>query len=128
MLRRLITWSLEYPLVALLLAVGFLAAGTWSVHTAPWTSFPSSPRRKSSSRPKRRDFRPRSRTPRYRAGRIAVNGVSGLDVLRSSSVQGLSVVTAVFHDGTPVLDARQLVGERLVEAQSLCPPAFMRRG
>ncbi len=40
-------------------------------------------------------------------------GLIGLDTLRSESIQGLSVVTAIFKDGTDLYRNRQLVGERL---------------
>ena len=45
----------------------------------------------------------------------AINGVSRIETLRSSSVPGLSVVTAIFEEGTNVLDARQLTAERLAQ-------------
>ena len=51
----------------------------------------------------------------------AVNGVYGLETLRSSSVPGLSVVTAIFEEDTDILDARQLMSERLIEAETLLP-------
>ncbi|MDV3240618.1 MAG: efflux RND transporter permease subunit, partial [Methylocaldum sp.] len=40
-------------------------------------------------------------------------GLVGLDSIRSESIQGLSVVTAVFEEGTDIYRNRQLVGERL---------------
>jgi CzcA family heavy metal efflux pump len=40
-------------------------------------------------------------------------GLIGLDTIRSESIQGLSVVTAVFRDDTDIYRDRQLVGERL---------------
>ncbi len=43
----------------------------------------------------------------------AVNGIPGLQFLRSRSIQGLSVVTATFKYGTDVYRDRQLVSERL---------------
>jgi CzcA family heavy metal efflux pump len=51
----------------------------------------------------------------------AVNGVGGLESIRSESIQGLSVVTAIFREGTEILQARQLVAERLVEAAGQMP-------
>ncbi len=45
----------------------------------------------------------------------AVNGVSGVAVIRSQSIQGLSVITAVLMDGVDVRDARQQLAERLGE-------------
>jgi CzcA family heavy metal efflux pump len=43
----------------------------------------------------------------------AVNGVPGIESLRSSSIQGLSVVTVAFLPSTDVYRARQLVAERI---------------
>ena len=51
----------------------------------------------------------------------AVNGVSGISKLRSASIQGLSVVTAIFAERTPTLEARQLVAERLTEVAASLP-------
>lgn len=51
----------------------------------------------------------------------AVNGVGNLESIRSQSIQGLSVVTAIFREGTEIFQARQMVGERLVEASGQMP-------
>src|SRR6266851_2519142 len=48
-----------------------------------------------------------------RAIENAVNGVGNLESIRSQSIEGLSVVTILFRQGTDILKARQLVGERL---------------
>ncbi|KAB2661108.1 MAG: efflux RND transporter permease subunit [Verrucomicrobia bacterium] len=45
----------------------------------------------------------------------ALNGLGNLESLRSESIQGLSIVTAVFRDGTDIFAARQLLSERLAE-------------
>ncbi len=45
----------------------------------------------------------------------SVNGVGNLDSVRSQSIQGLSIVTAVFNDDTDIFRARQMLGERLAE-------------
>src|SRR5262245_991225 len=42
-----------------------------------------------------------------------LNGVGNLESIRSESIQGLSVVTAVFKEGTDVYLARQMLAERL---------------
>src|SRR5690625_7293878 len=47
----------------------------------------------------------------------AMNGVPKLDHVRSVSNVGLSVVTLYFEDGSDIYFARQLVGERLKQAQ-----------
>jgi Cu/Ag efflux pump CusA len=43
----------------------------------------------------------------------AINGAANLESIRSQSVQGLSVVTAVFEERSDVFRARQMVTERL---------------
>lgn len=52
---------------------------------------------------------------------ITVNGVANLETIRSQSTQGLSVITAVFRDGTDVYRARQMVSERLVSVAAQLP-------
>ena len=48
-----------------------------------------------------------------------LNGVEGIEVLRSQSVPGLSSITLVFEDGSDVFKARALVQERLTQAHAL---------
>jgi CzcA family heavy metal efflux pump len=48
-----------------------------------------------------------------------LNGVEGVDVIRSESMPGLSSVVLVFEPGTDVYRARQLVQERLTQAHAL---------
>src|SRR2546425_5973868 len=51
----------------------------------------------------------------------AVNGVARLESIRSQSIQGLSIITAVFAERTDVFQARQMVSERLIEVASRIP-------
>ncbi|WP_375456874.1 efflux RND transporter permease subunit [uncultured Methylobacterium sp.] len=60
---------------------------------------------------------------------IAINGLPGLATLRSSSIQGLSVVTATFEASSGIYRVRQLVTERLASLagrlpQGVQPPAM----
>ncbi len=50
-----------------------------------------------------------------------VNGVGDLESIRSQSIQGLSVVIVIFREGTDILRARQMVGERLVQVAGELP-------
>lgn len=54
----------------------------------------------------------------------AVAGVAGLASLRSQSIPGLSVVTAVFDEGTDIYRNRQMVAERLGEVIPQLPPGI----
>src|SRR5256714_1138302 len=51
----------------------------------------------------------------------AMNGIKGLDDLRSKSVPQLSSIELIFKQGTDLLEARQLVQERLANVQNSLP-------
>ena len=53
----------------------------------------------------------------------ALAGTTHLQSLRSRSLQGLSIVTLVFDDRVPALQARQLVAERLTDVTNSLPAA-----
>ncbi|GBF50331.1 cation efflux protein [Leptospira ryugenii] len=54
----------------------------------------------------------------------AITGVPNLEIVRSVSRYGFSLVTAIFKEGTPIMLARQLVSERLTEAGENIPSKY----
>ena len=48
-----------------------------------------------------------------------LNGVEGVDIIRSESLPGISSIVLVFERGTDIYRARQLVEERLAQAHAL---------
>jgi cobalt-zinc-cadmium resistance protein CzcA len=54
----------------------------------------------------------------------AMSGLPKVEEIRSVSKFGLSVVTVVFAEGTDIYWARQLVGERLVDAREAIPAGY----
>ena len=54
----------------------------------------------------------------------AMSGLPAIEEVRSVSKFGLSAVTVVFEEGTDIYWARQLVGERLVEARGQIPEGY----
>ncbi len=50
-----------------------------------------------------------------------LNGLPGLDIMRSKSVEQLSSIVLIFKPGTDLMKARQLVAERLAIATSTLP-------
>ena len=57
---------------------------------------------------------------------MALNGLPGLQQIRSVSRTGVSAVTVVFDDSMDVWFARQLVAERLRQAEAEIPPGYGR--
>jgi cobalt-zinc-cadmium resistance protein CzcA len=57
---------------------------------------------------------------------MAMNGVPGLDEIRSVSRTAVSAVTVIFRDGTDPWLARQMVSERLKTAEAAIPPGYGR--
>jgi CzcA family heavy metal efflux pump len=51
----------------------------------------------------------------------AVNGLGEMESLRSESIEGLSIITAVFKEGTDIFRARQMLAEILAETASELP-------
>jgi Cu/Ag efflux pump CusA len=122
MLRSLITASLDQRLVVVLLALALIVGGSVAVRDAPWDVFP--------------EFAPpqvviQTEAPGLSTEEVerlvtlpieaTINGVSRLKTLRSSSIPGLSVITAIFEENADVMTARQFVNERLAEAKELLP-------
>lgn len=56
----------------------------------------------------------------------AMNGLPGVQEIRSISRTAVSAVTVVFKDGTDTWFARQMVGERLKLAEADIPPGYGR--
>lgn len=50
-----------------------------------------------------------------------VNGLGDMESLRSESIEGLSIITAVFKEGTDVFRARQMLAETLAETAGELP-------
>jgi CzcA family heavy metal efflux pump len=55
-----------------------------------------------------------------------LNGIPGLDIMRSKSVPGLSSILMIFEPGTDLILARQLVEERLAQSVTTLPNVAAR--
>src|SRR5918912_3193920 len=110
MLQAIVSWSLHNRVVVVVLAALLLLFGFYAAGHAKLDVFP--------------EFAPpqvvvQTESPGLSAGEVeqlvtlpleqALNGLPGLDVLRSQSVQGLSVITIIFQDRTDIYRDRQLV-------------------
>src|SRR5215475_6557433 len=56
---------------------------------------------------------------------IGMTGLPGMTEMRSQNEPGLSIVTLVFTDNTPLYFARQLVSERLSDVRSHLPEGIV---
>jgi CzcA family heavy metal efflux pump len=114
MLNALVHFSLRFRGIIIALACALLAYGVYSLTQATYDVFP--------------EFAPpevqiQTEAPGLAPEQVellvtqplenAVNGVPGIDSLRSGSIQGLSIVTIVFHSGSNIYLDRQVVAERL---------------
>lgn len=52
-----------------------------------------------------------------------INGLGDMESLRSESIEGLSIITAVFKEGSDVFRARQMLSEKLLEMSGRLPVA-----
>lgn len=114
MLHAIVRFSLRFRGAILALALAFLGYGIYSLTMAPFSVFP--------------EFAPpfvsiQTESPGLSPEQVellvtqpvenAVNGVTGIQSLRSTSIQGLSVINVVFRNDSDIYRDRQLVAERL---------------
>ncbi len=114
MLERLVSWSVQKRTLVLGLLVALLVAGGWAGATLPLDAMPDVSNVQVAVLTNTPGLAPLEvertvTTPIENA----LNGVPGMDELRSTSRNGLSAVVVVFQDGTDIWHARQLVQERL---------------
>jgi heavy metal efflux system protein len=122
MLAPLVLGSIRYRGAVLALLALLLAVGAWAAATLPIDALPDVSTIQVSVLTKAPGFSPVEveRTVTIPIEK-ALNGTPGNVEIRSISRAGLSAVTLVFTDATDVWFARQLVLERLREAQSELP-------
>jgi CzcA family heavy metal efflux pump len=114
MLRSIIRFSLRRRAAVLVLACALLGYGVYSLSIARYDVFP--------------DFAPAEVVIQTSAPGLSpeqveqlvttpleseIVGVNGVQTVRSSSIQELSVITVIFSSGTNIYRDRQLVAERL---------------
>lgn len=122
MLNAIVRFSLRFRGIVIALAFALLGYGLYSLTVAKYDVFP--------------EFSPplvtiQTETPGLSPEQvellvttpveIAINGVPGIESLRSGSIQGLSVVTVTFQSGTDLYRARQVVAERLATLAGQLP-------
>ena len=122
MIERLMAWSLRNrPAVVFLVAVT-VAAGVWAVRTIPIDAFPDVTNIQVEVVSAAPGLSPLE-IEQFVTYPIesSMRGLPGLALMRSITKYGISVVTLVFDDDVDIYFARQLVFERLAEAERRVP-------
>jgi CzcA family heavy metal efflux pump len=122
MLASLIRFSIRYYGVVIAIATLILLVGGYRFATAGLDIFP--------------EFSPKqviiqTESPGFSSEQVellvtqqiemAISGVMGLHSVRSESIQGLSIVTAIFPENSDIFRNRQLINERLSHISAQLP-------
>ena len=124
-MKRLIEFALHSRLLVLVLAVMVMAAGVWGYKQLPVDAFPDVSPNLVQVFTVTDGLAPEE-IEKYVTFPVesAMNGLPGVENVRSVSNFGLSVVNVYFEDGMDIYFCRQLVGERLTEARESIPDGF----
>lgn len=122
MIHALIDWSLNNRFAVLLAAFLLVVVGLWSMMQLPIDAVPDVTNVQVQILTKAPALGAEE-TERFITFPIeaAMNGIPRVEEIRSVSQFGLSAVTVVFHEGTDLFWARQMVNERLNEAKDNIP-------
>ena len=122
-MRAIVAFCLRFRWLILFAALGLALVGVVAVVRAPYDVFPEFGQPTITVVTNAAGLAPRQiealvSTP----VEDVVNGIPGLSVLRSQSMDGLSIVTAVFRGDTDVYLDQQLVAQRLAPLTPTLPP------
>lgn len=122
MIHALIDWSLNNRFAVLLGAILLVVVGLWSMTQLPIDAVPDVTNVQVQILTKAPALGAEE-TERFITFPIeaAMNGIPRVEEIRSVSQFGLSAVTVVFHEGTDLFWARQMVNERLTDAKDNIP-------
>src|SRR3982751_388686 len=122
MLQAIVHWALRFRGVVLSLACVVLGYGTWVAAHAKLDVFPEFVPPQVTVQTEAPGLTPEQvETLVTRPIENAINGLGSQESLRSETIQGLSVITLVFKEGTDVQVARQMVAEKLGEISGQLP-------
>lgn len=124
-MKRLVEYALHARLLVVTMAVLLMAAGYWSYRQLPVDAFPDVSPNLVQVFTVTEGLAPEE-IEKYVTYPVetAMNGLPGVENIRSVSNFGLSVVNVYFEDGMDIYFCRQLVGERLGEAREAIPGGF----
>lgn len=123
MIDSILEWSLRNRLAVLALAFVLIGWGAWEAATMPVDVFPDLTAPSVSVVIDAHGMTPEDieQTITFPV-ESALNGASGVRRVRSNTTKGIAVVNADFEWGVDLLNARQIVAERLQSVQNTLPP------
>lgn len=122
MIDSLLRFSIARRWVVMFLVLVVAAAGIWSYQRLPIDAVPDITNVQVQINTQAEGYSPLEVEQRVTyLVEVAVAGLPNLEYTRSLSRYGLSQVTVVFHDGTDIYWARNLINERLQQAKSQLP-------
>ena len=123
MISRVLELSIRHRWLVVLLSLGAVALGLWSLVRLPIDAVPDITNKQVQVNTTASALSP-VEIEKQVTFRIetALAGIPGLDSTRSISRNGFSQVTAVFSEKTDIYFARQQVSERLLELRPNLPP------
>jgi CzcA family heavy metal efflux pump len=122
MLRRVVGLALRWRGVVIAIASLVILYGVYAIERAPLDVFPEFAPPEVEIQTEAPGLSP-EQVEQLVTQRIenTLAGTAGLESIRSRSIQGLSVVTMIFHSGVDIFRARQMVGERLPQLANQIP-------
>jgi CzcA family heavy metal efflux pump len=122
MLSAIVRFSIRFRGIVLALACALLIYGWLSLSRMPYSVFPDFAAPQVEIQTEAPGLSPQQ-VEMLVTRRIenAINGALGIDILRSRSIQGLSVITVIFRDGTNIYLDRQAIAERLASVAGELP-------
>ena len=122
MLQRLVDFSIQFRGVVIALACLLTGYGIYSLNRAKYDVYPEFAPPEVVIQTEAPGLSPEEAEALVtRPVENAINGVAGVESIRSQSTQGLSVITAVFEEHSDVFRARQVISERLAELAGEMP-------
>ncbi len=122
MIERILRFAVHQRLLMVLLAVGLAALGAWNFTRLPIDAVPDITNKQVQINTAVTALAPVEIEKQISAPiEWAMQGIPGVEEIRSVSFYGVSQVTVIFHDDVDIYRARQLVSERLAEAKESLP-------
>lgn len=122
MLESILKFSIRQRWVILALTLGFAALGLYNYRRLPIDAVPDITNVQVQINTEASGFTPYEVEQRITFPiETAMAGLPALDHTRSISRYGLSQVTVIFHDGTDIYFARNLINERIQEVRDKLP-------